>query len=328
MRVEKIDVANFSKWDELVAASPQGTIFHTSDWLTIMNESSNGKLNIFLCYDNASAIPKVVGGCALTVKRKLFFKVATDSFNRTPYGGVLLGSQSPNIQEIITSLILRLQKNFNIVKLVHSPLFSDIRPFTWNGWRCDVRYTYVLDLKGDLEQNMSKRARNTISKAVRNSIVIRKVDALENADIESYWTLESETFKRQGVKQTMSLDGLEKILRQLYDKEKGALWFAETPSGELIAAEIVVYDNKIAHRWSAASCSKFQNSGAVSLLLYEIAKDLKNRLGYEQFNLMAANTQCLASFVSSLNPLLVPYYSSTKSTVRHLVDGLVDRFIG
>ena len=69
--------------------------------------------------------------------------------------------------------------------------------------------------------------------------------------------------------------------------------------------------NKKAYRWSAASHTEFKDTGATSLLLYEIFQDLKNR-GFKEINLMAANTPHLAKFISSFNPELVAYYSVEK----------------
>ena len=71
--------------------------------------------------------------------------------------------------------------------------------------------------------------------------------------------------------------------------------------------------NKKAYRWSAASHTEFKDTGATSLLLYEIFQDLKNR-GFKEINLMAANTPHLAKFISSFNPELVAYYSVDKKT--------------
>ena len=39
---------------------------------------------------------------------------------------------------------------------------------------------------------------------------------------------------------------------------------AETPSGEVASAEIVIWDNKRAYRWSAASHTNFKDTGAIS----------------------------------------------------------------
>jgi hypothetical protein len=88
---------------------------------------------------------------------------------------------------------------------------------------------------------------------------------------------------------------------------------AETPSGEVASAEIIIWDNKRAYRWSAASHTYFEDTGETSLLLYEIFQDLKKK-GFKEINLMAANTPHLTKFISSFNPRLVPYYSVEKKT--------------
>ena len=93
---------------------------------------------------------------------------------------------------------------------------------------------------------------------------------------------------------------------------------AETPSGEVASAEIVIWDNKRAYRWSAASHTYFKDTGETSLLLYEIFQDLKKK-GFKEINLMAANTQQLAKFIASFNPKLISYYGVEKSSTKYKI---------
>ena len=50
LKVRELNVNDYHKWDELVDISPQGTIFHSSDYLTICDEFLDGKLTIFGCF--------------------------------------------------------------------------------------------------------------------------------------------------------------------------------------------------------------------------------------------------------------------------------------
>ena len=81
---------------------------------------------------------------------------------------------------------------------------------------------------------------------------------------------------------------------------------------EAAAAEVITWDNHMAHRWSAASNFDYKDTGATSLLLFEIFLDLQEK-GFDRINLMAGNTPHLSMFISSFNPELVPYYSVEKN---------------
>lgn len=317
---ETTSITNYD-WNELVINSPQSTIFHTSDWLNLISRCMGRKQQVLQCYDILSDPPRIVGGCVFFTYKKFFFKIATDRFNATPYGGIILISSPSNNQreieswqnEILGSFLDTFKaKNYDLIKLVHSPALFDVRPFILDGWNCDVLYTYILDLKNDFEKKCSKEVKWAIKKAIKNKISIKKIDALKPCHIASYMNLHHMTFQRQGLDYPFPHNFITELLRILYKKGKGKLWFAETASGEIAAAEIIVYDNKMAHRWSAASHTEFQKTGAVSFLLSEVAKYLKNELGYTKFNLMAANTPQLSKFISAFNPQIIPYYSTTK----------------
>jgi hypothetical protein len=322
LEVREATSSSYPEWDRLVIDSPQGTIFHTSGWLSTMSHHMGKEMTFLQCCDTSSRPPRTVGGCAFLTYKKLFSRIATDRFVATPYGGIFLLPPPTNSQSEIESWHNRIVNSFvdkfgilgyDLVRLVHCPTLFDVRPFILDGWNCNILYTYVLDLKENLEKEFSKEARWTIKKAIKREISIYKIDVLKPSHILSYWNLHSMTFQRQGGGYRFPQSFFTQILGMLYEKKKGTLWFAETTSGEIVGAEIIVYDNKMAHRWSAASHTELQKTGAVSLLLYEIAKYLRKELGYEKFNLMAANTPQLARFISAFNPRLVPYYSTTKA---------------
>jgi len=68
----------------------------------------------------------------------------------------------------------------------------------------------------------------------------------------------------------------------------------------------------MAHGFSAANDPGFRDTGAVSLLLFEMWKNLQNR-GFHRYNIMAGNTPRLAKFYAGFNPRLVPYYRVERS---------------
>jgi hypothetical protein len=109
----------------------------------------------------------------------------------------------------------------------------------------------------------------------------------------------------------------------MLDHERaGEVWTAETVGGDLACAEIIIWDDKRAYRWSAASNTDLRDTGATSLLLTEIFRDLKER-GFKEINLMAANTPHLSRFIASFNPRLLPYYCVQKKAP---IVAVIDRF--
>jgi lipid II:glycine glycyltransferase (peptidoglycan interpeptide bridge formation enzyme) len=102
------------------------------------------------------------------------------------------------------------------------------------------------------------------------------------------------------------------LIEKIRDAQFGNMWIAETSSGKAAAAEILIWDHHMAYRLSAASHEDYTDTGATSLLLFEILTYLQKK-GVGKYNMMAANTPHLAKFIASFNPELVPYYSVQKS---------------
>jgi hypothetical protein len=303
IEVKELKKEDYELWDELVENSPHGTIFHSSDWLTTCSEILNKKLKIFGCFENE----ELVGGCSLYVYKSKFLKTASSTIEMTPYGGVIL-AQSPSAFD---------DEHFDTIQITNSPDFVDVRPFIWNGWDSKIHYAYYFNLENEIEKSISKKVRNIIRKAIKNNVTIKKL-----SDASIYYELFSMTFERQNRNPPVTKEFLETMIELLNSKNAGEMWIAEVAS-----AEIVIWDNKRAYRWSAALHTNFKDTGATSLLLYEIFRDLKNR-GFKEINLMAANTPQLTKFISGFNPKLVPYYGVEKSSIKFKVATNVYKTIG
>ncbi len=313
IEVRRVRDDEYPEWDKLVTASPQGTVFHLSDWAVPCACFAHRQPLLLGYYEDA----RLIGGCLLYVTAKFrFMSFATSTAPMTPYGGFLLseiGSTKVREKEIQDkSIVLAIsdeisKMGFISTKIINAPTLQDIRPFTWNNWACRVYYTYVLPLTGDISLHISKNVRRTIRKGQKNDIDVRKC-----YDPEVYWDLTVSTYEKQHQKPPFTKAFLLSMLNVIVDKNLGEMWIARTPTGEAASAEVVTWDNHMAHRWSAASDSTYNDTGATSLLLFEIFQDLQKK-GFNKINLMAGNTPQLSMFVSSFNPELVPYYGVGKS---------------
>ena len=296
------------QWDELVAHSSQGTIFHTSGWLDACARSLGKKVKIFGCFQDGH----LVGGCSLFLKKKYdIIPVAESTCSMTPYGGFVV-SASPGTgvhkkesfsRQIIESILREIKKEpFLSVTILNSPEFPDIRPFTSKGWRSRVFYTYYINLEDNLEAHADHHARKYIRKAEKNGITIEPF-----SDISRYYSLFCETYARKNLKPPAP----ERLFTELYthirEQNCGEMLVARTPEGEIACAEIVIWDNHHAYNWSAVSDSRFSNSHAVLLLHFDDLKRMKAR-GIPSVNLFMGNKPELAEFAAHLNPTLVPYY--------------------
>jgi len=312
IEVRTLESKEYPLWDNLVELSPNGTIFHTSQWLVSAGRESHVKTELF----GAFLHDQLVGGCAVhSHKVAVFFTSATTTLPLTPYGGVIMQPhESSKIREIegyewsiIQSLLSGIQKKHpHFLTLTMSPQVIDIRPYTWRGWNESVSYSYIFSLSGNITESISKKVRWSINKAKKLGIV-----AKQKWDKDVYWDLTLNTYLKQEKLPPISQNLLFSLIDIIQKNQWGEMWIAETTSGEAAAAEIVIWDHQMAYRWSAASHDQYKDTGATSFLLFEMMTYLQGK-GFKKFNMMAANTPHLTKFISSFNPELVPYYSVQK----------------
>jgi len=303
---------DYPLWDELVDKSLYGTIFHTSQWQIIAGNDSKDKTEFF----GAFSQNRLIGGCVIHFNHiHNFFSIATTNLPLTPYGGVVINQcESTKIREkekveaeIIHSLVASIkQRKPHSISLTMSPHIIDIRPYIWDGWKETVRYCYILPLTDNIEDSFSQAVRRSVKKAKKSGIVIKR-----KFDKKLYWDLTLDTYNKQGKQPPFSKKLLFAFIDYIQIKNCGEMWIAETSSGEVASAEIFIWDNKMAYRWSAASNDQYKELGATSFILFEMMIYLKEK-GFKNINLMAANTPHLAKFISSFNPELIPYYSVGK----------------
>jgi hypothetical protein len=324
VEIRELAESEYAAWDELAKDSPHGTIFHRSAWLQACSNSLGKHLEIYGCFERED----LIGGCSIFVDKSRLFQSADSNAAMTPYGGVLLRPPiSSNVRReearygaILGGLLEFLeQKQFGRIRITSSPEFLDIRPFTWRGWQSIVYYAYYLGLASAIAPGVSKSARWAARKGIKSNLAVRK---LERPDVENYYRIFSMTFQRQNLNPPVDVKFLQSILEMLDHERAGEVWTAETVGGDLACAEIIIWDDKRAYRWSAASNTDLRDTGATSLLLTEIFRDLKER-GFKEINLMAANTPHLSRFIASFNPRLLPYYCVQKKAP---IVAVIDRF--
>jgi len=312
IRVRILEEHEYSLWDDFAGSSPQGSVFTSTGWLLASSKYRNHSLKLFGCFDGDT----LIGACPIyTQNIHKICKTAMSNALMSPYGGMLLpNSESSKVRDvesknhsIINALIDEISKNkFDTISITNSPSLIDIRPLSRKGWETQVLYTYSLPLLEDLPTFISKKTRNIIKKAEKN------INVHKRFDLESYWDLTLDTYNKQNMKPPFSKQYLTEMINIILKNNAGEMWVAELESGEIASAEIIVWDNKRAHRWLAASNYSLRGTGATSLLLFEALQDLRSK-GHQEINLMAGNTPQLSMFITGFNPELIPYYRLEKT---------------
>jgi hypothetical protein len=309
IEVRELLPSEYKEWDLLVEKASSGTLFHTSDFLEIFRDVLSKDLRIYGCFRNG----ELVGGCPLFVRNfKGILKIGSSTFNMTHYSGPLVMESASSkarkrvqdTHEILNSLREFLFKQgFDIIHLTFSPGFEDIRPFTWNGWESSVRYTHYLNLKENIDTNISRKIRRELKTAEEAGLKTRVIH-----DPDTYYRLFSLVYEKQNLEPPVPKEFFERVFKLIQEKKAGYMFVSETPEGEVIAAHLNLYGKKCTVTWSSVLNPAFGRMGANSLLYYNEFLDLKSK-NFEYMNVMAANVSRFADFIMGFSPELVPYYT-------------------
>jgi hypothetical protein len=319
IEVRELVPSEYKEWDLLVEKAKPGTLFHTSQWLEICRDVLSKDLRIYGCFRNG----ELVGGCPLFVKNlKGILKIGSSTCNMTDYCGPLIkesasSKASKRVQEtheILNPLREFLCKqDFDSIHLVFSPGLEDVRPFTWNGWDSKVHYTHHLNLKENVDNNISRKIRRELKSAAEAGLKTRIWN-----DPETYYGLLSMVYEKQNLEPPVPREFFERVFNLIREKDVGYMFVSETPEGEAVAAHLNLYGKKCTVTWSSALNPSFNRMGPNALLYYNEFLDLQSR-NFEYMNVMAGNVPRFADFIMGFSPDLVPYYSVTLESKRYSI---------
>lgn len=299
--------AEYPEWDRLVGAVDHGTHFHSSDWV----ESTARALGFLPRIYGYFVDGRLCGGCSLYVTRARHALRVASSLNRmSPYGGLVVGDAGDRDRHGRERMLLSFFQSlwdalsveaYDHVQLLHAPGLNDIRYYIWNGWDNHVLYTYRLPLD---EVRFTRNARRSCAAASSRGVSVE-----QSGQIDTFAQLLEGMYARKEVAAPVDRAALAGIYARLKEAGRGELWVARDTDDAVLAADLLVIDDRRAYRYMAATASDRPLNGAAYLLLSTIFESLKER-GVPELNMMSANLPQLAEFTAKFNPEVVPYYLS------------------
>jgi hypothetical protein len=138
----------FTAWDELVASSPQASLFHTTSWNQMLFETASERQEWLplVCENNGA----LAGGISLHCKASGSIKQSV--FPQFGYNGPILSNDIKYSEPYKTvpgyEIILEILKSvdsfpFHVV-IKNQPELWDMRAYTYKGWKVETNYTHIL----------------------------------------------------------------------------------------------------------------------------------------------------------------------------------------
>jgi lipid II:glycine glycyltransferase (peptidoglycan interpeptide bridge formation enzyme) len=300
-------------WDEIINHTINGTLFHSWEWLKIIEKYSDSQLIPLVFYDSDDDIP--FGAIPLFFVKKMGLKLI---FSPPPATGITLGPVLVKkgykqyrfemaYQDFANSIDEFLKKiNPNYYFIITSPGLLDVRPFLWNNFDVVPSYTYKLNLtlgEENIWNNLSQSLKTNIKTGRKQGI-----DIIESHDIQSaeyVFASLKQRLLQQGRSMSLKLDYLKELLGK-FDQSAIKTYLARY-NGKIVGSDICIIYRDTTISWMGGSRNESNKIKANELLRWhEIEEAMRN--GFKWFEIEGANTIQLCDSKSRFDPDISLYF--------------------
>ena len=326
VEVRVLESSEYDAWRALVAASPDGSIYATAEYLDILCRAAGGRFRVLAAFRGA----ELVGGLPLYERPGRGGLIAGPRLLLYYHGPVLrrFPSKYPSIQtnrdvETLGALadhLARLDLAKVILRGRQSP--TDARPFMTRGWRAWPSYSYVVSLT-DLAaawNRMEQNLRRLVERCQAQGVTITDDD-----DFQSFLRLHALTMDRHGAGTYLPMPAFRQWFTALKASNLVRLLQARLPEGEAIASQVMLLGpHPVCHTVSASADPARRQLGASAFLRWRGFERLA-ALGYHGNDLTDAALNPVTHFKSQLGgELVLNLVVETRGTLRWRMVGAFD----
>jgi hypothetical protein len=322
MQLKVFDDTQSQFWNSIIERSTSGTLFHTWEWLKIVEKHSDARLIPLVFFDADDDKP--FGAIPLFFMKKLGLKMV---FSPPPGSSITLG---PVVVEkgyrqhkfemayldFQQQLDLYIEKlGINYTNILTSPGLKDVRPFSWAGYKIKPAYTYKTDLRPgeqELWGNLSRSLRQSISRARAKGTAVVPCDMNFQEEVDYIYESLVRRYNKQHVNVRLKKLYIENILRQFGGSSVKVLLakYNGNPVGWQI---LVVYKDRVSG-WMGGVRSETNSLDMNGLSWWEVTAEAA-RTGYKWLEDMGANTPNICSYKSKFNPVVDVCFEMKKTDI-------------
>src|SRR2546426_141404 len=301
-------------WDELVEASPQGSLFCRSWWLKV----AAADIRVLGYFDRG----RLVAGLPLFFRKQWGIELCTMPKLTQTWGVVIEPLEGKPVHqitrqmEILTIFARHLVGQRVFLQRFH-PAIVNFLPFHWLGFRQVSRVTYAIEYLCDLDRvwaEMRENQRREIRKAEKRGITV------EPCEPEVVAENLAKTYGRQGLQSPVTAHLLRVIHRAAQQNDAGECFAARDANGRVHAAAMLVWDRKRAYYLAGGGDPTLRTSGATALLLWKIMQFASGRSAV--FDFEGSQIPAVERFFRSFGASQV-WYQEISKMPRWLRAGLV-----
>jgi hypothetical protein len=280
------------------APSEPGTIFLHDEFLQAFEKYLNKPLRRFPAFDSDELVAGICGLLEATPAGTALRRIPL-----FPWHCFWLPAGESNCPDerrrkrVFDKLIESIQAEFAAASFDLHPDITDVRPFTWAGWKAEVRYTYQTEL-----ENWDPRSTESSVRRRTRRAAAAGVSVCDDLAVDSFVDLLSKSQHP-----SVSPESLRVLLKTMLDRRLCQLWGAHLPDGRLAACTCLLFDGSTAYYWLSAFDRDEPHHGASNQLLH---LEMISALGSSArlLDWVGANTPSIAKYKESFSPRLVSYY--------------------
>ena len=295
-----LEERELKEWNKIVGESPYGTIFHTLEWMEILEKTYKVKKLPLGIYEKE----ELIGVLPAFLQRKGIFKLITSPLREaaTPYGGPII---KESLLRDVTLAFDKFTKSIGYVDVTFSPKmrldYEILKKYNY-----EERFTYILNLDQDIDnvwKNLNKKCRNMIRKAEKSDVKIIEGDKKEY--LEEYYKMVEDAYKKSNIKPPISTKYYKILFEALYPNNLKIL-FAEY-DGRLIAGAIFPYFEDRIYYWDGASHQEYNKVAPNNLIQWHLIEwAVENR--FKVYDMIGANIPSIAKFKASFGGDRIGYF--------------------
>ncbi len=209
-------------------------------------------------------------------------------------------------KEIINYFIDNLPK-FDYFNMNFHYSITNWLPFYWRGFKQTTRYTYIIENNLNVEE-LSKSFETDVKRRRRKAEKLG-VEVFEGNDIELFYKLNKMTFERQRLKIPYSFEFVKKLYENCTINNACKMLFAKY-SGETIAANFLVYDDKSVYYLMGGIDPEKRDLGGMDVVMFESIKFAleTNR----DFDFEGSMIESIEKYFRSFGGIQKPYFQIKK----------------
>lgn len=298
-------------WDEFVGNSPQGTLFHTWDFLKVVEKYSGSQLLPYAVFSGTNL--RCIFPFFIARRRGLTAMYSPPKDAQIPYLGFALdpsvtGLRAHKKEQILQQVTDEVCKEIdkvspNFVSFHTVPSFIDVRTFAWKNYSVQLKFTYAVDLEKPLDDIW-----RSFSLSCRKGI--KHVRALSpqlqhTKDVNLVLGMWRERRKESGQRQNLFSDRyLEEVVAAFPQRVTvHSVSIDGTIAGAIACC--VLREDRYGYWIGNVNARKDLNTN--EFLMWEVIQLAKSQ-GFKTLDLIGASgPQRLNRFKSKFDPVLEPY---------------------